>query len=155
MSVDLPRRFLIVAMGVAAFSVRAEAEPSAELGFILGQYADALRAEDAEAAVRLFSDNGSYMAPGARAAVGRDALLATHKRLLATVRLDLAYDVREAAKFAEVGWLRSTATVRLKVLSSGVQSTSYSHQLVVFGPEVGVWKSRSYLSAPAPADVAR
>jgi hypothetical protein len=63
--------------------------------------------------------------------------------------------VREAAKFAEVGWLRSTATVRLKVLSSGVQSTSYSHQLVVFGPEVGVWKIRSYLSAPAPADVAR
>lgn len=155
MSADLPRRFLIVATGIAAFSVRAEAEPSAELGSILGQYADALRAEDAEAAVRLFSDNGSYMAPGARAAVGRDALLATHKRLLATVRLDLAYDVREAAKFAEVGWLRSTATVRLKVLSSGVQSTSYSHQLVVFGPEVGVWKIRSYLSAPAPADVAR
>jgi hypothetical protein len=25
----------------------------------------------------------------------------------------------------------------------------------VFGPEVGVWKIRSYLSAPAPADVAR
>ena len=155
MSVDLSRRFLIAATGVAAFSVRAAAEPSVELGSILGQYADALRAEDAEAAVRLFSANGSYMAPGARAAVGRDALLATHKRLLATVRIDLAYDVREAAQFAEVGWLRSTARVRLKVLSSGVQSTSYSHQLVVFGPEVGVWKIRSYLSAPAPADVAR
>jgi uncharacterized protein (TIGR02246 family) len=155
MSVDLSRRLLIAAMGVTAFSARAEAEPAAELGSILGQYADALRAEDAEAAVRLFSADGSYMAPGAKAAVGRDAVLAAHRRLLATVRIDLAYDVREAAKFGEVGWLRSTARVRLKVLSNGVEGTSYSNQLVVFGPEAGVWKIRSYLSAPAPADVAR
>jgi ketosteroid isomerase-like protein len=155
MSVDLSRRLLIAATGVAALSVRAEAEPSAELGSILGQYADALRAEDAEAAVGLFSADGSYMAPAARAAVGRDALLATHKRLLATVRIDLAYDVREAEKFAEVGWLRSTAKVHLKVLSSGVEGTSYANQLVVFGPEAGVWKIRSYLSAPAPAEAAR
>jgi hypothetical protein len=154
MTASLSRRLLVAAAIAGAFPANAEAEPSVDLGAILNKYADALRAQDAEAAVRLFRANGSYMAPGAKIAVGTDALLAAHKRLLATLGIDLAYDVREAAAFAEVGWLRSTARARLKILSSGVESTRYSNQLVVFGPEAGIWKIHSYLSAPAPAEAA-
>jgi uncharacterized protein (TIGR02246 family) len=155
LAADLPRRLLIAAAGIGTVSASARAEPSLELGPILDKYADALRAGNAEAAVRLFAINGSYMAPGSRAAVGSEALRAAHQRLLATIKIDLEYDIREAAKYAETGWLRSTARARLKVLSSGVESTSFSNQLVVFAPEDGVWKIRSYLSAPAPAEAAR
>lgn len=155
MTADLSRRLLIATAGVGALSASAEAEPSPELGSVLDKYADALRADDAEAAARLFTANGSYMAPASRAAVGFEAVRAAHQRLLATVRIDLAFDIREAAKYAEVGWLRSTARARLKLLSNGVESTSFSNQLVVFVPEGGAWKIRSYLSAAAPADAAR
>ncbi len=155
MAIHPSRRLLIAAAGVGVLSARAAAEPSLELGTILDKYAEALRAGDADAAVRLFGANGSYMSAGTRPAVGTDAVLAAHKRLLATIKIDLAYDIREAAKYAEVGWLRSIATARLKVLSSGVESTTYSNQLVVFTPEGGAWKIRSYLSAPIPVEGAR
>lgn len=155
MTADLSRRLFIAAAGISMLPASARAEPSLELGSILEKYADALRAADVEAAVRLFAANGSYMSPGAKAAVGTDAVRAAHQRLLATIRIDLEFDIREAAKYAEVGWARSTAKARLKVLSSGVESTSYSNQLVVFAPENGVWKIRSYLAAAAPADAVK
>lgn len=155
MTADLSRRLLIAAAGVGALSASAEAEPSLELGSLLDKYADALRAGDTDAAAGLFSANGSYMSPGTKAAVGVDAVRSAHQRLLATIKIDLTYDIREAAKYPEVGWVRSTAKAQLKVLSSGVESTTFSNQLVVFAPEAGIWKIRSYLSAAAPAEAAR
>ena len=149
------RRLFVIAVGIGALSASAEAEPSLELGPILDKYADALRASDVDAAVSLFTPNGSYMAPGSKAAVGSDAVRAAHQRLLATLKIDIEFDIRESAKYAEVGWSRSTAKAHLKLLSNGVESTSYSNQLVVFEPQNGVWKIRSYLSAAAPADAVK
>ena len=97
MTTGLSRRLFVAAVGIGALSASAEAEPSLELGPILDKYADALRAADVEAAVGLFMPNGSYMAPGSKAAVGSDAVRAAHQRLLATLKIDLEFDIREAA----------------------------------------------------------
>ncbi len=145
----LSRRVLIAATGAMAFIATAEAEPSLELGSILDRYAAALHSGDTEAIVRLYVANGSFLAPGARAAIGHDALRAAYKKIFATLELDLEFDIQEAAKYAEVGWLRAISRGRTRIRATGKESTGVFNELVVFQPEGGVWKIRSYAYNPA------
>ncbi|MBV8392398.1 MAG: nuclear transport factor 2 family protein [Alphaproteobacteria bacterium] len=154
---DLSRRLLLVLSGAMALAplaallaAPARAEPSLELGPILDKYAATLKAADVEAAVRLFTANGSYLSPGNPVAVGEAALRAAHQRMFQRLAFDdVEYDIQEAAKYAETGWLRSTAKGRLKLKSSGREEVLAYNQLVVFQPEAGVWKIRSYAWTPA------
>jgi ketosteroid isomerase-like protein len=145
----LSRRTLFAAASLAAVVPAAHAEPSLELGAILDKYGAALKAGDVEAIVRLYTANGSFMAPNATAAVGPAALRAAYKRIFTLLRLDAEFNVWEAAKYAEVGWLRSTSKVRTTTLATGKEVTNTFNELVVFQPESGVWKIRSYAYSPA------
>jgi ketosteroid isomerase-like protein len=146
---DLSRRLVIAATGVAAFAATAEAEPSLELGPILDKYAAALRTRSVEAILRLYTANGSFLAPGSKAAIGHGALRAAYRHIFATLKVDVEFDIQEAAKYAEVGWLRSTSKGRTTVLATGKETIGAFNELVVFQPEGGVWKIRSYAYAPA------
>lgn len=147
------RRTLITtagaAVGIAAIAASAQAEPAMELGPILDKYAAALKAADVEAAVRLFTTNGIYIAPGHAAAVGSDALRASFRQTFERVAIDLEYDIWEAAKYAETGWLRSTAKGKVTLKANGKEGVFTYNQLVVFQPENTVWKIRSYAWTPA------
>ena len=88
--------------------------------------------------------NGSFLAPGARAAIGRDALHAAYKKIFATLELDLEFDIQEAAKYAEVGWLRAISRGRGPGFERPARKAGVFNELVVFEPEGGVWKIRSY-----------
>jgi ketosteroid isomerase-like protein len=145
----LSRRTLFVAAGLVAFVPAARAEPSLELGAILDKYAAALKAANVEAIVRLYTANGSFLAPNTTAAVGPEALRAAYKRIFTLVAVDAEFNIWEAAKYAEVGWLRSTSKVRTKTLATGKEVTNTFNELVVFQPEAGVWKIRSYAYSPA------
>jgi len=146
---DLSRRILLAATGLAAVTSRAHAEPSLELGPILDKYADAFRAADVEALARLFTAHGSYMRSGEPAAVGREALRTAYRQIFERIRVDMTFDIQEAAKYADIGWLRATSVARVKVLTTGKEGPFPYNNLVVFEPEEGVWKIRSYISAPA------
>jgi uncharacterized protein (TIGR02246 family) len=146
---DFCRRTLIATASVAAFAASAKAEPALELGPILDKYAAALKAEDVEAAVRLFTANGIYIAPGHPAWVGRDALRTAFRQTFQRVTIDIDYDIQEAAKYRETGWLRSTAKGKVKLKAGGQEGVLSYNQLVVFEPEAGVWKIRSYAWTPA------
>jgi ketosteroid isomerase-like protein len=145
----LSRRLLLAATGALAIIGPAQAEPSIELGAILDRYADAFRAANVEALVKLFTARGSYLLQGHKAAVGPDALRKTFAETLERVHVDLSFDIQEAAKYAEIGWLRATSIARVKVLASGKEGPFPYNNLVVFEPEGGVWKIRSYVSVPA------
>jgi ketosteroid isomerase-like protein len=145
----LSRRILFAAASLAAVAPAVRAEPSLELGAILDKYGTALKAGDVEAIVRLYTANGSFMAPNTTAAVGSAALRAAYKRIFTLLRLDAEFNVWEAAKYAEVGWLRSTSKVRTTILATGKETTNTFNELVVFQPEAGVWKIRSYAYSPA------
>ena len=147
---DLSRRTLFAVAGIAALVPTAlRAEPSLELGAILDKYAAALKAGNVEALVRLYTANGSFMPPNTTAAVGPDELRAAYKRIFTLLAIDVEFTVWEAAKYTEVGWLRSTSKVHTKTLATGRETTNTFNQLVVFQPEGGVWKIRSYIYSPA------
>jgi ketosteroid isomerase-like protein len=151
---DLSRRTLLAATsvavtGVAAIASQAGAEPSLELGAILDNYAAAFHAVDVEGLVRLFATRGSYLLTGQKAAVGPEALRLAYREIFERVHVDIAFDIKEAAKYAEVGWLRAASVARVKVLATGKEGPFPYNNLVVFEPEGGSWKIRSYISTPA------
>ncbi|HZP99190.1 MAG TPA: nuclear transport factor 2 family protein [Reyranella sp.] len=146
----LHRRLLLAAPAVAALAGRTSAAGEGPVE-IMQKYAVALQANDVEALVSLYTDNGVYVRPDFPAAVGHAALRTAYKEVFATLRVSLRFDIKEAEIHGDMAWVRSESTSKIKVLKSGAETSESYHQLVVFRREAGVWKIRSYLYSPAKA----
>jgi uncharacterized protein (TIGR02246 family) len=144
---DLSRRFLVAAAS-AALSLPAVAQPADEPLKIMERYAAALDANNVEALVALYTDNGVYMRPDMPAVAGRAALRQAYKEVFATLKLKLAFEVHEVEILGDMAWLRATSLGRVKILATGVETSDTYHELVVFRREGGAWKIRSYIYAP-------
>ena len=142
------RRAFVAAAALAAISSGAAAQPvadPAQLVSIMERYAAALRSGNVEALVALYTPNGVFMRENMPAAVGRDALRAAYKEVFAALKVDLAFSIQETEVVGDIAWLRSTSKGKVKVLSSGAETTNSFDELVVFRREQGGWKIRSYM----------
>ena len=142
------RRAFVAAAALAAISPGAAAQPvadPAQLVSIMERYAAALRSGNVEALVALYTPNGVFMRENMPAAVGRDALRAAYKEVFAALKVDLAFSIQETEVVGDIAWLRSTSKGKVKVLSSGAETTNSFDELVVFRREQGGWKIRSYM----------
>lgn len=144
------RRSVLVAGVFATLATGAEAQPAADaapLRSIMERYAAALRANDVDALVSLYAANGVFMRENMPAVVGRDALRAAYRQVFATLKLDLAFRIEEVEMAGDMAWLRAVSTGKVKVLATGVETSSSFGELVVFRREPDGWKIRSYLYA--------
>ena len=142
------RRAFVAAAALAAIASSATAQPAADpaqLVSIMERYAAALRSGNVEALVALYTPNGVFMRENMPAAVGRDALRAAYKEVFAALKVDLAFSIQETEVVGDIAWLRSTSKGKVKVLSSGAETTNSFDELVVFRREQGGWKIRSYM----------
>jgi ketosteroid isomerase-like protein len=147
-------RRLVLAAGALAFASAAVAQPAPdELVGIMQRYAAALKVGDVETLVGLYAADGVFMRENMLPAVGPAALRASYKEIFATLKVDLAFTVKEAEASDNLAWLRATSAGRIKLLASGQESDEAFNTLVVFRREGGAWKIRSYLfasSKPGP-----
>ena len=146
------RRSVIVAVGAAAIAVGAgaTAQPAvdaAPLRAIMERYAAALRANDVDTLVALYTANGVFMREDMPAVVGRDALRTAYRQIFATLKLDLTFDVVDAEIAGDMGWLRAVSKGKIKILATGVESTDSFNEMIVFRREADGWKIRSCLYA--------
>ncbi len=147
------RRSIFIAAAVAAVvsaATGAQAQPStdtAPLRSIMERYAAALRANDVDALVSLYTANGVFMREDMPAVVGRDALRAAYRQIFATLKLDLSFDVQEAEVAGNMGWLRAVSKGKIKVLATGVETSNSFNEMIVFRREADGWKIRSCLYA--------
>ncbi|TAJ85863.1 SgcJ/EcaC family oxidoreductase [Reyranella sp.] len=142
------RRAFVVAAALVAVSSGAAAQGSADpaqLVAVMERYAAALRSGNVEALVALYTPNGVFMRENMPAAVGRDALRAAYEEVFAALKVDLAFSIQETEVVGDIAWLRSTSKGKVKVLSSGAETTNSFDELVVFRREQGGWKIRSYM----------
>jgi uncharacterized protein (TIGR02246 family) len=150
------RSLLVAAVAATAASATAGAQPADEPARVMDRYAAALAANDLEALVALYTDNGVFVRPEMAPAVGREALRQAYRQIFATLKVNLKFTVHEVEIAGDVAWLRSSSAGRVKVLATGVESADSYHQLVVFRREATGWKIRNYLYAPAnPATPAK
>ncbi len=145
----LSRRLLLAAAAVAGLATRAEAQAPDAPARVMERYAAALQANDVEALVALYTDNGVFTRPDFAPAVGRDALRAAYKEVFATLKVSLRFHVQEVEVAGDLAWLRSGSTGTVKDLKTGKETADSYHQLVVFRRLGGAWKIREYLYAPA------
>ena len=143
----LSRRLALAAMGSLAFASSAAAQPQQELMKIMERYAAALKARDVEALVGLYASNGVFVRENMPPAIGTVALRTAYKEIFDTLRVDLAFLVKEAETSGDLAWLRATSVGRIKLLASGQESDEAFNTLVVFRREGANWKIRSYLYA--------
>ena len=136
-----------LAVGVASGAQAQSSTDAAPLRSIMERYAAALRGNDVDTLVSLYTANGVFMRENMPAVVGRDALRAAYRQIFATLKLDLSFDVQEAEIVGDMGWLRAVSKGKIKVLATGVETTDSFNEMIVFRREADGWKIRSCLYA--------
>ena len=143
------RRVLLAVTALAAVG-SAKSQPTADSTKVLTlmeRYAVALRWNNVDALVALYTADGAFMRDNLPAAVGAEALRAAYRQVFATLKVDLRFDVQQVEVSADVAWLRATSKGRIRTLATGVDHDESFNDLVVFGQENGIWKIRCYLYA--------
>jgi ketosteroid isomerase-like protein len=145
------RRALLAGAAIAMVG-SAQAQPSddpAQLLAIMERYAAGLRWGTADALVTLFTSDGVFIRDNLPAAAGTEALRAAYRQVFATLKLDLAFEIRETEMAADMAWLRATSKGRIKTLASGVEATESFNDLVIFRRTPAGWKIRCYMYSAA------
>lgn len=144
------RRTLLAAAAVFSVIGGARAQGSddpARIVAIMDSYAAALRANNVEALVALYTSDGVFMRDNMPAVVGREALRAAYREAFATLKVDLSFSIQETEVSGDMAWLRATSAGRIKVLASGVEAADAFNLVVIFRRDSGAWKIRSYIYA--------
>ena len=141
------RRALLAGAAIAMVG-SAQAQPSddpAQLLAIMERYAAGMRWGTADALVTLYTSDGVFIRDNLPAAIGTEALRAAYRQVFATLKLDLAFAVKETEVAGDMAWLRATSTGRVKTLASGVEATESFNDLVIFRRTPAGWKIRCYM----------
>ncbi|UYN95163.1 MAG: nuclear transport factor 2 family protein [Enhydrobacter sp.] len=147
------RRLALAAAGSVAFAASAAGQSPADVVAVIERYAAALKAGNVETLVGLYAADGSFVRENMQPAIGTTALRAAYKEVFATLKVDLAFTVKEAETSGDLAWLRATSGGRIKFLATGRESEEAFNTLVVFRRVGDAWKIRSYLyasSKPGP-----
>ena len=138
------RRALLAGAAVAMVGT-AQAQPSddpAQLLAIMERYAAGLRWSSADALVALYTPDGVFIRDDLPAASGTEALRAAYRQVFATLKVDLAFEIRETEVAGDMGWLRATSKGRIKTLASGVEATEAFNIVAIFRRTAVGWKIR-------------
>lgn len=148
---DFSRRILLAAAGVAALTRGASAQQADGPAKAMDAYAAALRSNNLDAIVNLYTDDGVYIRPEFPPVIGRDALRAAYKYVFDTLVVRVTFDIKEVGISGDMAWLRSSSAGTVKELRSGAETRDAYNQIVVFEQVRGIWKIRNYIYAPANA----
>lgn len=142
------RRAVLAGAVCVAAGVSAQAQPAddpAQLLALMERYAAGLRWGAADALVSLYTPDGVFIRDGLPAASGTEALRAAYRQVFATLKVDLAFEVKDVEMAADMAWLRATSTGRIRTLASGVEATESFNVVVIFRRTATGWKIRSYI----------
>lgn len=145
------RRALLAGATVAVLGT-AHAQPAddaAQLLALMDRYAAGLRWNTVDALVALYTPDGAFIRDGLPAAVGTEALRAAYRQVFATLKVDLAFEVKETEISSDMAWLRATSTGRVRTLSNGAEATEAFNVVVIFRRTAAGWKIRNYIYAAA------
>ena len=146
------RRALLAGAAVAMVGSAARAQPAddpAQLLAIMERYAAGLRWGTADALVALYTSDGVFIRDNLPAAAGTEALRAAYRQVFATLKLDVAFEIKETEVAGDMAWLRATSKGRIRTLASGVEPTKSFNEVVIFRRKAAGWKIRCYLYSNA------
>ena len=117
------RALLAGAAIVLAGSARAQpSDDPAQLLALMERYAAGLRWGAADALVALYTPDGVFIRDDLPAATGTEALRAAYRQVFATLKVDLAFEIKETEVAGDMAWLRATSKGRVRTVASGAIS---------------------------------
>ncbi len=143
----MSRRALLAAAAVAVVATNARAQPSDDSAAIMERYAAGLRWGTADALAALYTSDGVFIRDNLPAAAGTEAVRAAYRQVFATLKLDVAFEIKETEVVGDMAWLRATSRGRIKTLASGVEATESFNEVVIFRRTPSGWKIRCYMYA--------
>jgi uncharacterized protein (TIGR02246 family) len=113
---------------------------------VLTNYAAALKAADAEAVTRLYTDDGVLMAQESPPAVGSAAVRSAYVGLFQMIGLDITFHVAEVVELTpEWAFARTTSTGMIKVNATGARIPEANQELFIFKKtESRTWQIARY-----------
>ena len=136
------------AIAMVGGSARAQTpDDSAQLLALMERYAAGLRWGTADALAALYTSDGVFIRDNLPAAAGTEAVRAAYRQVFATLKLDVAFEIKETEVVGDMAWLRATSKGRIKTLASGVEATESFNEVVIFRRTPTGWKIRCYMYA--------
>ncbi len=113
---------------------------------VLTDYAAALKAADADAVVRLYTDDGVLMAQESPPAVGSAAVRNAYVGVFQAIALDITFHVAEVVELApEWAFACTTSTGTIKIIANGALIPEANQELFIFKKAAdGIWKIARY-----------
>jgi uncharacterized protein (TIGR02246 family) len=131
--------------GASARSTASSSREQARIEQLLNKYEEALNTSDVNAAVRLYTDDGVFMAPENPAAVGTDVLKLAYTGVFQAIALKLKFQIAEVKVLSpEWALLRTTSTGVVKILANGAEVPGGNQELFVLRKTNGDWKIARY-----------
>jgi uncharacterized protein (TIGR02246 family) len=139
------RRILLAGAAVAMIGSAARAQPSddpAQLLALMERYAAGLRWGAADALVALYTPDGVFIRDDLPAATGTEALRAAYRQVFATLKVDLAFEIKETEVAGDMAWLRATSKGRIRTVASGADAREAFNIVAIFRRTAAGWKIR-------------
>jgi uncharacterized protein (TIGR02246 family) len=113
---------------------------------VLVSYEDALNVSNTDGVMPLYAEDGVFMPPFSRSAVGLAAVRQAYDSVFKVIRLSVKFDVTEAVQMApDWAFARSNSTGTVLVNATGVKSAEANQELFIFTrPHDGAWKIARY-----------
>ncbi len=113
---------------------------------LLTNYAAALKAADADAVARLYTDDGVLMAQESPPAVGLAAVRSAYVGVFQAIALDITFHVAEVVELTpEWAFACTTSTGTIKINATGAAIPEANQELFIFKKAAGeTWKIARY-----------
>ncbi len=116
-----------------------------EIQAVLDRYEKALNASDVDAVIELYAVDGVFMPSSAPTAVGIESVRAAYEHVFTTIKLNIAFTVKEIIAGGSIAFARTGSRGSVTVLADGTTAPEENRELFVFQKEDGVWKIARYM----------
>jgi uncharacterized protein (TIGR02246 family) len=112
---------------------------------VLRHYEAALNASDTGAVMRLYAEDGVFMAQNFPSSVGAAAVERAYDTVFAAIQLSVKFDVQEVRQIGD-DWVmaRTNSSGTVKVHATGHSQAEANQELFLFQKERGEWKIARY-----------
>ena len=121
--------------------------PSEEaVASVLASYQDALNASNTDAVMRLYAEDGVFMPPYSKSAIGAAAVRQAYDAVFKAIKLSVKFDVAEVVELApNWAFARTNSAGTVTVNATGAKSAEANQELFIFKKGAdGRWKIARY-----------
>ena len=135
----------ILTAGLLSSAIAHADTNQADIQEVISEYESALNTSNADAVMKLYGKNPTFMPQHAPAQVGRAAVKQAYDNVFNTIKLDIKFSTHEVEVLGDTAWARTSSAGKTRILANDVVVNEGNNELFIFKKENGDWKIHEYL----------